>query len=164
MLETVFALLVYRRLEIRKTTRFLPFCPVYGCGALAMHYMLTPFYNYPLIVVILGMIIGTTVEYVYGCITYKLYRVLLWDYAEEKHHYNRLITPMFSALWAMLAPLFIYIVSPTVTPLIAAFPDYISYILLILLTIDIAATLNMLHNIRKGDSPERYLCPVMKKV
>lgn len=164
MLETAFALIVYRRFEIRKTTRFLPFCPVYGCGALALYFMLMPFYNYPLIVVILGMIIGTTVEYVYGYATYKLYHVLLWDYAEEKHHFNRLITPIFTALWAVLCPLFIYIISPTVTPLIAAFPDYISYILLFLLIFDAAATFQMLGKIRSGADPESYLCPVMKKI
>ncbi|MEE1019597.1 MAG: putative ABC transporter permease [Acutalibacteraceae bacterium] len=164
VLETAFSLIVYRRLEIRKTTRFLPFCPVYGCGALALYYMLTPFNNYPIIVVILGTVIGTTVEYVYGYVTLKLYRVLLWDYKEEKRHYNRLITPIFTALWAALAPVFVYVISPTVTPLIAAFPEYISYILLFLLIFDTAATIKMLSKIRDGDAPESYLCPVIKKV
>ena len=164
VLETAFALAVNRRFEIRKTTRFLPFCPVYGCGALMMYYMLTPFTAYPLIVVMLGTVIGTTVEYVYGYVTYKLYNVLLWDYAEEKHHYNRLITPIFSAMWAVLSPVFIYIISPSVTPLIAAFPEYISYILLFLLVFDTAATFNMLGNIRRGALPESFLCPIMTKV
>lgn len=164
ILETAFALAVYRRLEIRKTTRFLPFCPVYGFGALALYYMLTPFYDYPLAVVVLGTVIGTTVEYVYGYVTLKLYNVLLWDYNEEKHHYNRLITPVFTCLWAVLCPAFIYIISPAVTPLIAAFPKYISYILLFLLIFDAIATFNMLSRIRRGASPESYLCPVMTRV
>lgn len=162
IIETAFSLIMKHHLEIRKTTRFLPFCTVYGFGAIAMYYALAPFYSYPIIVALLGIIIGTTIEYIYGHFALVLFKVRVWDYSHERRHYKRLIAPIFSIFWCILSLIFIYVVSPIISPLIALFPTYISLTLLLLMIIDGIFTINMFIRIKNGENPERFYCPAMK--
>lgn len=162
IMETAFSLAVNHRLENRKTTALLPLCPVYGFGAIAMQIVLVPFRSYPLAVMILGLAVGTAVEYLYGLTVLGAYHVLLWDYGDLKHSFRRLITPIFSFMWCGLSLVYVYLISPVITPLIAAFPTFVSIFIIIVMSADFAATLFMLNRIKHGESPEKWLCPVMK--
>lgn len=162
-LETAFALLVSGKLEIRKTTPYLPFCPVYGFGALMMYYTLTPFTDHPFVVLLLGAAVGTVAEYLYGFSALRLFHIYIWDYRRERRNLNGLITPFFTVMWGALSLVFIYVVAPVVMPLVANFPTGISLICLALLIAESVSTARMLQNIKKGADPNAYLCGVIKR-
>ncbi len=162
IIETAFSLITAGKLMIRKTTRFLPFCPVYGIGAVVLYYALTPFYSHPLIVALLGIIIGSTVEYLYGHLTLALFNVRVWDYTLEKHHCKRLISLRFSFFWAILSLIFIYYLAPITIPLIYDFPEWLSLIMLFMTVFDTVLTVKMLNSIKNGADPNDFQCPVLK--
>lgn len=147
----------------RKTTRFLPFCPVYGIGTTVFYFTLTPFYDYPIAVAILGIIVGTTIEYIFGKTILDLFHVYVWDYKSLKSNYNRLIAPYFSLIWCVLSLIFIYAVSPFITPIIYRFSDSASYILLAVMTVDALFSIDMLIAIGNGENSDKYMCPVLKR-
>ena len=63
-----------------------PYCPIYGCGALAVIYTLTPFSDNVVILFGMGVIVTSALEYITSYMMEKLFHTKWWDYS--KHPFN----------------------------------------------------------------------------
>ncbi len=87
--------------------------PLYGIGGLVLVLIATKInlinnnYKY-LIYFLLSAIVLTLIEYLYGFLFLKHYRLKLWDYSSNKFNYNGLVCLLFSFFWGILG-LFFYL-------------------------------------------------------
>lgn len=95
-----------------------PFLPIYGLGALfiiALHELASP-YPLPVQLLVYGGVL-TLVEYGIGALSEKVFGLVLWDYTQNRFNIHGRVCLGFSALWALLAGLFL-----SIYPAIAAVP------------------------------------------
>ena len=144
LLETGFALVTKGRLENRKTMYLLPLCPVYGLGGVAL----------------LGAVCATVVEYIYGFLALRIFKVWVWDYRQVRWHWGGLICLPFTVAWGLLAVPFISYVAPVLIRIASYFPLAASWLLVGLFAIDCICTTRMLHSIGSG-RPD-VACPVIQ--
>ncbi len=160
LLETGFALFTKGRLENRKTMYLLPLCPVYGVGGVALIAVLEPFRNHWLLTALLGAACATVVEYIYGFLALRIFKVWIWDYRQVRWHLDGLICLPFTVAWGMLAAPFISYVAPVLTRISFYFPPAPAWLLAGLFAIDCICTVRMLRSIGSG-RPD-IACPVIQ--
>jgi uncharacterized membrane protein/HD superfamily phosphodiesterase len=92
---------------------FGPFIPIYGLGAAAAVLLEYFFSAWPIIprFILLGVAI-TTVEYLVGFFAEKIFKLTLWDYSEDKFNLHGRICLQFSAIWTVLALIFVMFIHP----------------------------------------------------
>lgn len=124
----------YRSLGEQKiiNTGFLfgPMCPIYGTGALVFQVFLTPFSKYWWAVLLLGMVLADTVEYLTSFIMEKLFNARWWDYTEEFLNLHGRICLKHTCYWALASFIYVYFVSPVYSYLICFIPMNVRYVLL----------------------------------
>lgn len=65
-----------------------PYCPIYGCGAMIILFMTSPFPTNPLLVFIFSFIGAAILEYFTSWLLEKLYKIELWNYSDHKFNIN----------------------------------------------------------------------------
>lgn len=83
-----------------------PYLPLYGTGAV-IFYLIG---KLPIIFwnkIILIIIAATFMELVTGYFFYKVYKIRLWDYTDQKGNFMGFICPIFSLAWGIIAALFL---------------------------------------------------------
>ena len=127
----------YRSLGERKiiNTGFLfgPMCPIYGTGALVFEVFLTPLNKHPVLVVLLGMVLADTVEYLTSYIMEKLFNARWWDYTDEFMNLHGRICLKHTSYWAIAAFVYVYFISPMYVYLISFVPLTVRYAALIII-------------------------------
>ena len=79
-----------------------PYCPIYGFGALASIYFLNKYYNDPLIIFTLGMLLFSVIEYISSYLMEKLFNDKWWDYSNYFLNINGRICLYFGIFWGVL--------------------------------------------------------------
>ncbi|MFQ7539298.1 MAG: putative ABC transporter permease [Clostridium sp.] len=83
-----------------------PYCPIYGCGALAVLHILDPFgYSIPLMFV-MGIVVTSALEYVTSWGMEVLFHTKWWDYSSYPFNIHGRVclkTPCCSAVWCWLS-------------------------------------------------------------
>ena len=154
LLETVFRLLVTRRLENRKLMLFLPICPVYGLGAAALIALLDPVRDNLILMFIGGAAIAGTVEFLYSYLCEALFGVLVWDYSELRGSFNGRVNVFFIAAWGFLTVALFRVIRPVVDTLIARIPADMFLPMLSVALIDSAMTCIVFYRYgREGGKP-----------
>lgn len=124
-----------------------PLCPIYGTGALVMLVLLTPFYEKPWAVILLGMVFCDIVEYITSFLMEKLFHARWWDYSNNFLNINGRICFKHTMYWGLMAFLYIYCIQPVHLKLFFLIPTKIRYIVLtVVLLIFIVDFLNTLRN------------------
>lgn len=120
ILETVCCSLYYRKIANRGFLKG-PVCPIYGTAAVVLGVCLMPFYDkfgytwYIIpIVILLGVVIANTVEFLTSYVMEKLFHARWWDYSNEFLNIQGRICLKHSIYWAICTGAFIYIVHPFV--------------------------------------------------
>lgn len=81
VLEDLFHLVVYGGWESRAGFVWGPFSPIYGVGAVALTLFLNRFYyTHDLIVFLVAMVIGATLEYCASWMMETFWNAIAWDY------------------------------------------------------------------------------------
>ncbi|MBR3768043.1 MAG: putative ABC transporter permease [Clostridia bacterium] len=93
-----------------------PMCPIYGTGCLAFEICLVPI-SAPIekriiIVLLLGMLLADTVEYLTSYIMEKLFNARWWDYSNNFLNLHGRICFKHTCYWALFAFIYVYLVSP----------------------------------------------------
>ncbi len=110
----------YRSLGERKiiNSGFLygPMCPIYGTGCLVFDICLVPI-SAPIekrliIVLLLGMLLADTVEYVTSYLMEKLFNARWWDYSNNFLNLHGRICFKHTCYWAIFAFVYVYIIAP----------------------------------------------------
>lgn len=121
-LEVIFTRLTGQAKRDRKCFYLLPLCPVYGLGALAI-LSLPPFVQArPILLVLLGGLVATGVEYLVGMFDHRVLGVRFWDYEGLPGNVEGKVCLPFTLAWGVLAVGLVYLVHPWVTVGVAAIP------------------------------------------
>ncbi len=93
-----------------------PLCPIYGTGCLVFELFLVPI-SQPMgkrlwLVLLLGVILADTVEYVTSWLMEKLFHARWWDYSNNFLNLHGRICFKHSCYWLLFAFLYVYLISP----------------------------------------------------
>lgn len=131
-----------------------PYCPIYGFGAISVIYFLTDIAEKNKLVLFLGsMLIATLIEFVAGFLLEKIFHERWWDYSDRKLNIGGYICLEFSVIWGMFCFLLYEAVHPLIKRLVGLVPEaFIKYMgigLVIIMALDIIATINTLIGLNK---------------
>lgn len=150
--ETTYRSLGERRLI---NTGFLygPMCPIYGTGALVFEVFLTPLKSHWWAVILLGMVLADTVEYLTSYIMEKLFNARWWDYTDEFMNLNGRICLKHTSYWAIASFVYVYFIGPVFSYLFNFIPQDLRYVLLcvilVVFLIDLVFTVRAALGIQK---------------
>ena len=83
---------------------FGPFVPLYGMGALLVFWMGSLLSNYhPLVLIAAIGVVLSTLEYLFGFLSERLFGLKLWDYSKNRFNLHGRICLLYSIAWAVLA-------------------------------------------------------------
>ncbi len=107
-----------------------PMCPIYGTGTLVLSVCLyKPFYDKPIIVFFLGILLCDIVEYFTSYIMEKLFNARWWDYTEEFLNLHGRICLKHSIYWGLASVAFVRLVHKHVERWFSLIPDKYVYII-----------------------------------
>lgn len=131
---------------------FGPWTPIYGFGSVII-LLINKFvekhtknkYLKIFLLFILSAIILTIIESIGGYLIEYLFNITFWDYSYFKFHIGKYISLEMALVWAIGSILIIYFIKPIIDKIISKIPKYLTYTLLVLITIDSIATLIIKH-------------------
>ena len=100
-----------------------PFCPIYGCGALAVLILLAPVINHLVFIFLSGAIAASIIEYITSYFLEKLLNLKLWDYSQHKLNINGRVCLKNSTLFGILSVLLVVFIHPGISQLIGEIPE-----------------------------------------
>ncbi len=136
-------------LSIKQEHRFInrgflngPYCPIYGCGALAFVW-LQRYVNDPIFLFLAGGAIACALEYITSYTMEKLFNARWWDYSDWPFHINGRIC-LFGFLGFGAGAVAIKFVHPAISNFVATIPNIEIWatILTVLFVIDVISTNN----------------------
>lgn len=115
IIEVVYRSITQRQL-INAGFLYGPFVPLYGFGAGFIIFLESFIHPWPLPVKFIAYgIILTIIEYFTDFILEKMFKLKLWDYADNKFNLHGRVCLLFSILWAVMATVFITFIHPAVS-------------------------------------------------
>ena len=87
-----------------------PVIPIYGTGAVIVHFAVIPFRTSPILVFIVGTVAASILEFVTGFVMERIYKVRYWDYSDKPFNLCGYICLFNSLCWGVLSILLIYLV------------------------------------------------------
>ncbi len=107
-----------------------PMCPIYGTGAVVFMVALTPFSERWYLVLLIGMILADTVEYITSFLMEKLFHARWWDYSNKFLNINGRICFRHTCYWGLASLVYIYLFQPFYLSIYLRVPEKIRYIVL----------------------------------
>lgn len=130
-----------------------PLCPIYGIGGVFAVIFLERFKDNYIVLFAGGFILGSVVEFAAGYLLEVFFKTKWWDYTNEGPNILGYVCLKFSLIWGLLSVVFIQFINPPVSALIKMLPrdasQVLYQILLVVLVVDITATINNLIQFRK---------------
>ena len=149
LLEKAFAAATAAPQQVRKCRLLLPLCPVYGLGMLAVLALPPSMTDTVWKLGIFGALAVTAVEFAVHWLYEKLLGVRFWDYSPVKGDVAGRVCLPFTAVWGVLVVLTVRFVHPWAAALASTIPDWLTYVMLLLLTVDTVVSALVLR--RGGD-------------
>lgn len=130
-----------------------PYCPIYGCGALAMIFYMTQYKDNVLTVFILSLVICSVLEYITSWVMEVLFKTRWWDYSDHKFNLNGRICGLNSLLFGLCGILVVYIINPILISILNKIPIKIlcsvSFFVLVIFMADFIFSLNVINKFKK---------------
>lgn len=157
LLEVGFARLIRAEKRDRKCFVLLPLCPVYGFGALAILLLPQGVLGSGPLLVLLGGLVATGVEYLMAVVYEKGLGIGFWDYSGRRGNLQGRVCPLFAVFWGLLAAVLVRRLHPTVAEMVTHIPGALTGIWMLLLAVDGLYTTVLLRRTRSTDSLRWYL-------
>lgn len=141
ILETLFALIMYGKLESRQGFLYGPVCPIYGVGAVVMIVALQRFKKNGYTLFAGGIIVGSIVEYFISWFGEVFLNVRWWDYSGKFLNINGRICLLYSIYWGIIAIYLMKSLNPNIDRMIDFFRQKINIKLSRILTISVTVLL-----------------------
>lgn len=132
VVEMLWCMFRYHKIESRKGLVWGPFNLVYGFGAVLMTIGLLPFLGRPPIVLFtVGCAIGGAYEYICSVVQEKVVGTVSWDYSDfplnrTTHWFNGRTNLLYCFFWGILALCWVRDLYPAITTLLTRIPDTIA--------------------------------------
>ena len=126
-----------------------PWTPLYGFGSIIIiiinNFILKNFKEKKflkiIILFIFNMVALSLIEYIGGTLIEKLFNTSWWDYSDHKFNIGKYVSLEMSIIWGMSSVLFIYIIKPIFDKFIKKIPNYISFIFIFSIILDLFLTI-----------------------
>ena len=122
VLEVVCKLIQLRRF-INRGFLIGPYCPIYGCGAVAITALLSRYRGDPVAVFLLSMLLCGTLEYVTSYLMERLFHARWWDYSQRHFNLNGRVCANTLIPFGAFGLLLVETVQPLCFGLFARIPD-----------------------------------------
>lgn len=145
LLEILYARLLGRGGQGRKCLLFLPLCPVYGLGSVAILHMPPLLLSHPVAVFIAGGLLATLAEYAVGAFYLWGAGVRFWDYSDSPGNLSGLICPLYTLFWGLLALELVLGIHPLLSLWLTKIPAELTVLFFCLFAADSLFSLWLLH-------------------
>jgi uncharacterized membrane protein len=145
-------------IESRLGLLYLPFNLLYGTGGVIITLVLVPYFENPLIIFGLGLVVGTVLEYITSLVMEKVFHAVYWDYSKEFLNFQGRICLKYAIFWGLLSVFLLYVLDVfniAVILNIPALPGIIAVLILVVLTLA-SITLTLL-TYRRVEQKNTYL-------
>ena len=148
--------IVWLRFRIKKFVNRGFFCgpilPIYGLGLLLLIECLYRYHEFPLVVLIFGMIITSSLEYFLSFLMEKLFHNRWWDYSYLKYNLNGRICLRNTILFGILSLVSVYLIVPFLDSAFKLLPlsswMILAIVLGVLFVIDAIYSISIAYNLR----------------
>jgi uncharacterized membrane protein len=128
-----------------------PYCPIYGCGALLMSFLLKDYIDNPVVLFILIVVVCSFLEYTTSYLMEKIFKMRWWDYYKFKFNINGRVCLEILALFGAFGLFVMYIGNPFFLKLMDSRSDLFIYItsgtLLFIFIIDVIISTRIISRI-----------------
>ena len=111
IVEEVEVFLRYHRWENRGFL-YGPVLPIYGCGAMLAALLLQKYYNDPVVVFVLSVVLFGVLEYVTSFVMEKMFHARWWSYDDRKFNLNGRVCLETLIPFGLLGMCVVYILNP----------------------------------------------------
>lgn len=112
-----------------------PYCPIYGCGVLAVVVALTPLKHNLLLLFIGSLLLTSALEFLTGFILEKAFHNQWWDYSDEPFNIKGYVCLKFSVMWGLACVFIMCIIHPMIYSFIRWIPFPVGVACLILIMV-----------------------------
>ena len=130
----------------------LPFCIIYGFGAMFGYAVLRPLSGNYVLLYIVGSVLATTFEYLTALLMLRLFGTFWWDYTHKPFNYKGILCLESTLGWGLIAVLLFAFLHRGVFQVVMRLPEKISMGVAVLLvsayTIDFA--ISMVQSLRRA--------------
>ena len=157
--ETVYCSILQKKF-VNRGFLYGPLCPIYGCGALLVLYLLRDVRASILPLFLSGMVVTTILEYLTSILLEKLFHMKWWDYSAMPFNINGRVCLLNSCEFGALSVFVVMVLHPAVTRLVGRIPGPVQLLLAGLLSAAILTdTIYTVHGILilKGKLDDIYL-------
>lgn len=118
-----------------------PLCPIYGFGAMAVIFFLSPIADNLPLLFIAALVLTSVLELFTGVLLEKLFHARWWDYSDEPLHLGPYVCLQFSLIWGFACVLVVRLLHPLLLSLMALLPLWLEILLLSLFSAGLVADL-----------------------
>ena len=126
-----------------------PITLVYGVGGLSLllinKYILNKIHTNKIIKLIISFILYTIaftiVEYLCGHLCHLIFGVNMWNYTSKKHNIGKYTCLEYMPIWGLYGLIITYILKPFLDKIIKQIPKEVTYLFIILLSLDLIITI-----------------------
>lgn len=130
-----------------------PYCPIYGCGAILITLCLTPFYEHPIGLFVLAMVLCGVLEYVTSFIMEKAFNARWWDYSNMRFNINGRICLETLIPFGIAGLLIIYVFNPFLLSALQGIQsntlNIISIVIAIIFAADVIVSSKIIYNFKR---------------
>ena len=130
-----------------------PYLPIFGFGALFITLFLTKYYNEPIVLFIMGMVLCGVLEYFTSFILEKAFNLRWWDYSEKKYNINGRVCLETMVMFGVGSVLLICVFNKYLFYLISLIPNHviitIGIVLFVIIIIDTIISTSKIESLSK---------------
>ncbi len=156
--ETVYCSVIQKHF-VNRGFLYGPLCPVYGCGALLVIFLLRDVRNSFIPLFLSGMVVTTVLEYLTSVLLEKLFHMKWWDYSQFRFNINGRVCLLNSCEFGALSAFVMMVLHPMVVELLGRLNSWgrilIAVVLLVMVLADTVVTVFGLLKM-KGKLDEMY--------
>lgn len=130
VMECVVLTIEKRRVVVnRGFVRHLPFCIIYGFGALMGYALLVPFRNNFFLLFVVGAVGATVFEYAVAMLQIHIFGDFWWDYTNKPLNYKGILCLESTVGWGVLAIVIVRYIHDAVVGLASLLPSHVTLVL-----------------------------------